>query len=244
VGGHVHQLVAAVGDGAPARRTATWRMGALFALGSSCFAVAAIASQWASAPRPAIGVTFFVGSILFTAAAYLQYSEAVNHGGRAAAHRRWRPASWEPRRIDWLASSVQLAGTVLFNVSTFEGMKRGFDARETNLRVWAPDAFGSICFLVASELAFAGTCRRWFCLRPRSRSWQIAAANLLGSIAFGVAAVASIIMPAHDEPVSAAVSNAGTAVGALCFLAGALLLIADARRVSATGPSIAKETRS
>jgi hypothetical protein len=54
-----------------------WWMSVLFALGSLCFTVAAIAAQWASS-RPAIGVTFFVGSILFTSAAYLQYSEAVN----------------------------------------------------------------------------------------------------------------------------------------------------------------------
>jgi hypothetical protein len=217
------------------KRGATWRMGALFALGSACFAVASIASQWESAPRPAIGVTFFVGSILFTAAAYLQYSEAVNVRRSHAPQRRrrsWRPASWEPRRIDWLATFIQLVGTILFNISTFEGMKRGLSARESDLRIWAPDAFGSVCFLVASELAFAETCHRWLCLRGRSRSWRIAALNLAGSIAFGVAAIAAIVEPSDDEPVSAAVSNVGTALGALCFLAGALLLIAEARRVA------------
>jgi hypothetical protein len=213
------------------QRSGIW-IGVLFALGSTCFAVAAIASQWAAASRPAIGVTFFVGSIFFTAAAYLQYAEAANvpHSYRPARRRRWRPVSWEPRRIDWLATSIQLAGTILFNISTFEGMKRGFDARESDLRVWTPDAFGSICFLAASELAFAETCHRWICLRGRSLSWLIAALNLAGSIAFGVAAVASIVEPADDEPVSAAISNAGTAVGAICFLAGALLLIVEARR--------------
>src|SRR5881394_3333697 len=111
-----------------------WWMGVLFGIGSSCFAVAAIASQWASAPRPAIGVTYFVGSIFFTVAAYLQFSEAVNveHGPlRSATTPRWRPASWEPRRIDWLASTIQLAGTLFFNVSTFAGMKHGFDARQS-----------------------------------------------------------------------------------------------------------------
>ena len=80
---------------------------ALFAFGSACFLVASVASQWASASRPAIGVVFFVGSLLFTAAAYLQYGEAANV-------RR-------EKRIDWLASAIQLAGTVLFNVSTFLG---------------------------------------------------------------------------------------------------------------------------
>jgi hypothetical protein len=41
-------------------------MAVLFALGSFCFLVGSVASQWASSSRPAIGVTFFVGSISFT----------------------------------------------------------------------------------------------------------------------------------------------------------------------------------
>jgi hypothetical protein len=191
-----------------------WWMGVLFAVGSLCFALAAIVSQWASAPRPAIGVTYFVGSIFFTVAAYLQ----------------WRPASWQPRRIDWLASTIQLAGTLFFNVSTFAGMKHGFDARQSNLRVWTPDVFGSICFLVSSELAYAEVCHRWFCVRARSLSWRIAALNLVGSVAFGVSAVTSLIEPSTQEPVSAAIANAGTAVGALCFLAGAIMLPLEAAR--------------
>jgi hypothetical protein len=228
------------------RRRAGWWMGALFASGSTCFAVAAIASQWASAPRPAIGVTFFVGSILFTLAAALQYTQAVAAGGgeaRRVGLRRF-PVSFEPRRADWLAASIQFAGTLLFNVSTFEGMRRGFDTRETNLRVWAPDAFGSIAFLVASEIAFADACGgRWFCIRSHDSTWRIAAVNLLGWVAFGVSAIAALVEPSNAEPVSAAVSNAGTAVGALCFLAGGLLLMAAARRAPSHDPSIPEETQ-
>lgn len=102
----------------------SWWIAVLFAVGATCFLVASVASQWASVSRPGLGVTFFVGSIFFTSAGYLQYAETVNvdrgpvHTGRA----RWRPASWEPRRIDWLAALVQLVGTLLFNVSTFEAM--------------------------------------------------------------------------------------------------------------------------
>jgi hypothetical protein len=211
----------------------SWWMALLFAIGSACFAVAAIASQWASASRPAIGVTYFVGSIFFTVAAYLQFSEAVNveHGPvRGATRLRWKPASWEPRRIDWLASAIQLAGTLFFNVSTFTGMKHGFDARQSDLRVWTPDVFGSICFLVASELAYAEVCHRWVCLRARSLSWRIVSVNLVGSIAFGVSAVTSLIEPSTQEPVSAAIANAGTAAGALCFLVGAIMLPLEAAR--------------
>jgi hypothetical protein len=212
-----------------------WWMGVLFAIGSACFAGAAIVSQWASVPRPGIGITYFVGSLFFTTAAFLQFHEAVDverapeHGAVRAARRWW---SWEPHRIDWLASAIQLAGTVFFNVSTFAGMQKGLDTHQANLRVWAPDVFGSICFLVASELAYAEVCHRWACLRTRSLPWWIVALNMVGSIAFGISAAAALIEPSTNEPVSAAIANAGTAVGALCFLAGGILLLPEADRAT------------
>jgi hypothetical protein len=196
-----------------------WWIGVLFAVGSTCFAAAAIVSQWASVSRPGIGVTYFAGSLFFTSAAYLQWGQAADAEGR------WRAASWAPRRRDWLASAIQLAGTVFFNVSTFAGMQHGFDTKQTDLRVWAPDVFGSVCFLVASEIAFILVCHRWACVRLRSRPWRIAAVNLAGSVAFGVSAVTSLIEPSTQEPVSAAITNATTAAGALCFLLGAVMLL-------------------
>ena len=159
--------------------------------------------------------------------------QAVNTEHRPpsqAARSRWRPASWEPRRIEWLASAIQLAGTLFFNVSTFEGMKRGFDPKQADLRVWTPDVAGSICFLVSSELAYAEVCGRWICLYSRSPSWRIVAVNLLGSLAFGVSAITSLVEPSTGEPLSAAIANATTTAGALCFLTGAVLLIPEAAR--------------
>jgi hypothetical protein len=183
-------------------------IGLLFAVGSLCFAVAAIASQWASTPRPGIGVTFFVGSLAFTAAAFLQLVGTARE-----------------QRVDWLASAIQFLGTLFFNVSTFAGMNDALDTKQSDLRVWTPDVFGSICFLVASELALFAVCHRWVCVRGRSREWRIAAVNLVGSIFFGISAVTSLIQPSTQEPVSAHVTNATTAAGALCFLAGALMLL-------------------
>jgi hypothetical protein len=183
-------------------------MGALFAIGSACFAIASLLSQWASVARPGIGITFFAGSLFFTVAAFVQL--------RASTRSERTPAL------------IQFAGTLLFNVSTFAAMRTGFDARQTDLRVWTPDVFGSICFLAASALAYAAT--------PRpSPEWRIAALNLLGSVLFGVSAVAALVEPSTTEPVSAAVANAGTTAGAVCFLAGALLLLpAPAVRVQST----------
>ena len=84
--------------------------------------------------------------------------------------------------------------------------------------MWTPDVFGSICFLASSELAYAEVCHRWVCLRAPSLSWRIVALNLVGSIAFGVSAVTSLIEPSTQEPVSAAIANAGTAVGRAVLL--------------------------
>jgi hypothetical protein len=178
---------------------ADWWMGALFAIGSTCFAVASFISQWASVPRPGVGATFFVGSIFFTSAALVQLRTSQT-------------------RADKTASLIQFIGTLFFNVSTFAGMKHGFDARETDLRVWTPDVFGSICFLVSSALAYVA-------VRRPSVEWRIGALNLLGSVFFGVSAVAALVEPSTSEPVSAAIANAGTTAGALCFFAGALMLI-------------------
>jgi hypothetical protein len=52
-------------------------------------------------------------------------------------------------------------------------------------------------------------------------------ANLLGSIAFGVSAVASYVIPATGELRNAERANLGTLVGAVCFLVGALLLLPE-----------------
>jgi hypothetical protein len=208
-----------------------WWMSVLFAMGSLCFTIAAVASQWASSPRPSIDVTFFVGSLLFTSAAYLQYAETVNvERGPMAQGRRvhWRPVSWDPRRIDWLASLIQLVGTIFFNISTFTALKHGLSTHQVNARVWAPDVLGSVCFLVSSELAYAEVCQRWFGLGDGSLSWRIVALNLLGSIAFGVAAIASLVEPSSGEPVSARIANGGTALGGLCFLIAALALMPEA----------------
>ena len=51
--------------------------------------------------------------------------------------------------------------------------------------------------------------------------------NLIGSVAFGVSAVAGYINPATGQLRNAERSNLGTLIGALCFLAGALLLLPE-----------------
>ena len=57
------------------------------------------------------------------------------------------------------------------------------------------------------------------------RPGWIAVANMCGSVAFGAAAVASYVVPDSGALRNAMVVNLGTCLGALCFLAGAYLLL-------------------
>jgi hypothetical protein len=184
-------------------------MAVLFVIGATCFTVGGIATQWSSVSRPAIGYVFFVGSIFFTTAAALQLAESL------ATH----------RRIDWMSSLVQFVGTLLFNISTFAALRHNLTTHQQNARVWAPDAFGSIAFLVSSAMAFYAVRNRWWSFEWRSRDWNVAALNLLGSIAFGISAVASLVQPSTGEPVSAHIANSGTSLGGVCFLIAAAILI-------------------
>ena len=196
------------------------RIAWLFIIGSICFAVGS-APFYAQIVAPsAVGVTFFLGSLFFTVAALFQFLEAAAKG-----------KSGEPNRADLVATAVQLAGTLFFNVTTFTGMNDALSTHQQDLRVWAPDAFGSVCFLVASATAFHEVCGSWFCIRWHDRTWRISALNLLGSIFFGISAVTSFILPDTGELLNTAATNAFTFLGAVCFLLGARLLIPDVRSI-------------
>jgi hypothetical protein len=210
-----------------APRARGWWIGVLFAVGSALFVLGALPSY-----ASAVGVrwdtaTFFAGSVFFTSAALLTYREAVD-----AAPAEHHPSGrrffvFQPRRIDWWASAIQLLGTLYFNVSTAAAMAVNLAIPAEDRYVWRPDAVGSICFLIASALAWCEVCHGWLGWRPRSWSWWITLLNLLGSVAFGVSAVASYVIPATGELRSAAHANLGTLVGAACFLIGALLLLPE-----------------
>jgi hypothetical protein len=201
----------------------------LFALGSLPWYVAITGARWDS-------VTFFAGSVFFTSAAFLSYREAVDAApAQNPSHRRFFVI--QPRRIDWWATAVQLVGTVYFNVSTATATIANLSAQTAHQHVWRPDALGSVCFLVASGLCWAEVCHSWFAWRPRSWSWWITLANLVGSIAFGVSAVASYVDPETGALRNAERANLGTLIGAICFFIGALLLLPE-RTAQAERPAI------
>src|ERR1043165_1319627 len=111
-------------------------IGVLFAIGSVCFIVGPAPGFVNLVGSGADGTTFFVGSIFFTSAAFLQLLDAK------------RPSA------DWRAALIQFAGTLYFNVSTFQAMQDSYDTADVDRIVWRPELFGSICFLVSGLIAY------------------------------------------------------------------------------------------
>ncbi len=139
----------------------------------------------------------------------------------------FRLAAWEPRRIEWWATAVQFAGTLFFNISTFNALLANLSLTQTDRLVWTPDVFGSTCFLIASGLAWFEVCKSLWCWRSHELPRWITALNLTGSIAFGISAVPAFVVPTTGSPINILLVNLGTFVGALCFLVGALWLVPE-----------------
>ena len=208
-------------------RSITWWIAILFMVGSALFALGSASALFWTTLATGSDAVFFAGSVFFTSAAYLQVVEVVNEPDVLTRTRPrislWR---WEPHKIGWWAAVVQLIGTLLFNMNTFEAM-RVLSPIDQDRLVWAPNAMGSVCFLVASYLAYAEVCRRWLGWQPRNISWWIVVINLLGSVAFGASAASSVVIVRTGELVSAYGSNLWTLVGAVCFFLGAYLLLPE-----------------
>ena len=161
-------------------------------VGATCFFVGPFPGFVELVGSGVDGMVFFVGSIFFTSAAFLQWLETINADPDPIAHRaRFRVLSFEPHRIDWWSSGVQLVGTVLFNANTFHALQEALDAESYDRLVWTPDAIGSACFLVSGYLAYVEVCGGYLWTRRRTLEWKIAAVNLLGCIAFGISAIAA-----------------------------------------------------
>jgi hypothetical protein len=206
-----------------------WWMGVLFAVGSICFALGSFPLYATAVGTTPDNITFFAGSIFFTTASFLQYMEVASAPADLVGQHRNGLGSLlrlRHRRIDWWAAGIQLIGTVWFNRTTLSALLVGLGASPEHHPIWRPDALGSICFLVASWLAWAEECDGPFAWRPSRISWWITALNLGGSVAFGISAVASYVT-SSGQLLSVALTNLGTFVGAVCFLIGAVLLLPE-----------------
>jgi hypothetical protein len=175
-----------------------------FAIGSACFFIGPFPGVVELVGQGADGVIFFAGSVFFTSAAALELREATLRLGRWATNPSW-----------WSAA-IQFAGTLLFNLNTYDAMRDGLSAEQENRLVFAPDLFGSACFLASGVLAY---------LAATGPEHRMAAVNLAGCVLFGISAIASYVVPSTGSVLDLAAVNWCTALGALCFFVGALMLL-------------------
>jgi hypothetical protein len=189
-----------------------------FALGSTCFLVGPFPGYASLVGDTADAVTFFVGSILFTAGGAMQSSLAFPERHSTGAG-----------RSAWLAAIIQSAGTLFFNVTTYQALHTALSSPEYNKLVWRPDALGSICFLISGAIAYrASPRRRWLPARGAPGWWE-PSINLLGCIFFGISAIAGYVVPSSGSMLDLAAANWNTSLGAACFLACALATLVSGR---------------
>jgi hypothetical protein len=188
-------------------------MALFFALGSTCFLVGPFPGYVQVVGDSADAVTFFVGSVLFTL------------GGAVQSRLAWAERRSPGGREGWWSAIVQSAGTLFFNVTTFQAMHVALTSSEYNKLVWRPDWRGSICFLVSGAIAYRASPRRGrLGLLPErgSAGWWQPCVNLLGCVFFGISAVAGYVVPSTGSMLDQAAANWNTSLGAACFLACAL----------------------
>ena len=220
--------------GAPAAGSTWWAPGArgwwiavLFAVGSLLFALGAVPGYASAVGARWDAVTFFIGSLFFTAAGFLTYREAVDAGRSHCTPPGGASSSTSPAgstggrpRCNWPEPCSSTSAPATRCGKTCPRRPRistcGGRTRLARSASWWPARWPG------SRSATAGP--GW---RPRSWSWWITLLNLIGSVAFGVSAVAGYINPATGQLHNAERSNLGTLIGAVCFLAGALLLLPE-----------------
>jgi hypothetical protein len=183
-------------------------MAAAFLVGSVGFVLGPFPGYIDLVGPQADAITFFVASLFFTTGGTLQTL--------LAAPERDEPGAG---RAAWWTASIQLVGTLSFNVTTFRALLVTLDDPLYDRLVWRPDAVGSLCFLVSGAIAYRASARHGLLPARQGRGWWQPGVNLLGCVLFGIAAVAGYVVPGTGSMLDLAAANWTTAAGALCFLA-------------------------
>lgn len=131
--------------------------------------------------------------------------------------RRFSLIGWRPHQAGWLSSFTQFVGTRAFNADTFDAILNRSRWYVEDARIWLPDMVGSILFLVSGYLAFIEAGRRYSTWRPKELSWRIVFINLLGWVAFMIAALLSYYPNGAQAAWIVTLSTVNTSIGAFCF---------------------------
>ncbi|MEY8828252.1 hypothetical protein AB9K34_07530 [Sedimentitalea sp. XS_ASV28] len=222
------------------RAAYNWWTGLCFSVGSLLFMLGALLSVLPYSLAPVqIARMFFLGSIPFTIAGFLQNFQAANatefSKDAPGPPRRVHLLGWRPHDPGWLSTITQFAGTIAFNFNTFDAINPVDGWYLQDLTIWLPGMIGSVLFLLSGYLAFVETGHAYWSWRPRDLDWQIVFINLLGCIFFMVAGLLAYIPKGPEPGWVADLANIHLFFGALCFLTGALLMMRESRQVETLG---------
>lgn len=168
----------------------------LFMIGSSCFFIAPILNIYflSDIPLSTVNIIYFIGSIFFTSASFIQYLQAINADISNKNHiskdkRKWIWFGFRFKNLGILSSFIQFIGTLLFNINTYNGTLKDLTSHLTKVLISTPDIIGSICFLLASFFAWLEVYHDFNMKSFRSVLWWIIWFNILGSIFFQISAI-------------------------------------------------------
>lgn len=198
-----------------------------FIIGAGLFFLASLLSLLNIGPAFTQNLIYFIGSVFFTLAAYLQYLQSINNS--EDIHLRdpsmpWRWWAWLPQRMDFWVVFTQLIGTIFFNFNTLDGFI-SHTTEETLLGIWMPDILGSILFLISGALGVIEFNHDLVFWPRRSLQSSITIINFWGCILFMGSAIVTLVVFLSPSAWSTQSSLAMTAAGALAFLSASGLML-------------------
>ncbi|WP_281613631.1 hypothetical protein [Flammeovirga sp. SubArs3] len=202
---HTHPLTS--------RKMVTW-MSVLFMFGASCFAIASIMFLLPKQDADFWNKIYFVGSIPFTSAAFLQLLDATNQEGQS-----WKLMAYRPQNRGYMAGLTQWLGTILFNFNTYDATLQ-LSWLQDDFAVWTPNMVGSILFLISGYILLKEIGFTYSISNKSNLSVWI---NMLGCVTFMISAVASIYLPIELGAWVTNLALVNTLAGALCFFTCAVL---------------------
>jgi hypothetical protein len=216
----------------------SWWVGTLFMIGSALFIAGSVMQLYLSDHFSsfAINLTYFIGSIFFTSAAYGQLLQAINANIALLPSTKEKQKSWRwwargLRSPGFLSAASQFIGTILFNFNTFDAMYSFHSAAGEHLFVWVPNMIGSILFLVSSFFAWGEIYHDSYVKRFITVTWWVVWLNIIGSVLFQLSALYGYINPITGAVPDGSLSVAFTLWGAVCFYFAAHLSNVELREM-------------